>query len=101
MRVTFVLILERLVCSGIFVFKTKTIYEYIYILFAIYDQKKMYLNILESWNITKKEKRKEGESEDDVKMEEKEEEELTEGEVSIGGSYEMEKKEDKKVIEGK
>lgn len=52
----------------------------------------MYLNILESWNITKKEKRKEGESEDDVKMEEKEEEELTEGEVSIGGSYEMEKR---------
>lgn len=65
---------------------------YIYILFAIYDRKKMYLNILESWNITKKEKRKEGESEDDVKMEEKEEEELTEGEVSIGGSYEMEKR---------
>lgn len=46
MRVIFVLILERLVCSGIFVFKTKTIY---YLLFMI----KTYLNILDSWNILK------------------------------------------------
>lgn len=61
----------------------------------------MHLNILESWNITKKEKRKEGESEDDVKTEEKEEEEPKEGEVSICDSHEMEKLEDKKVMEGK
>lgn len=42
------LILERLVCSGIFVFKTQD--HIYYLLFMI----KTYLNILDSWNILKK-----------------------------------------------
>lgn len=66
MRVIFVLILERLVCSGIFVFKTKTIYIICYLWL------RTYLNILDSWNIKKNtirgKKDRKGESEEDVKM---------------------------------